>query len=120
MEQRVLENARLMWDRSVEKNRRAVEERAEQLKEVSNISALIAGFALIAFLEFSFNIDEVPRALVYGFGITSAVTVGLMVNSMVTCSFMHASILKTGKRYVSEVDEANFIFRCRDFAKNYA
>ena len=42
-----------------------------------------------------------------------------MVNSMVTCSFMHASILKTGKRYVSEVDEASFIFRCRDFAKDY-
>ena len=32
---------------------------------------------------------------------------------------MHASILKTGRKYVSEVDEATFIFRCRDFAKDY-
>eukprot|EP00210_Caulerpa_lentillifera_P002186 g2100.t1 len=119
MEQRVLDNARLMWDRSVEKNRRAVEERAEQLKEVSNISALIAGFALIAFLEFSFDLDEIPNTLVYGFGLTTALTVGLMVNSMVTCSFMHASILKTGRKYVSEADEANFMFRCRHFARNY-
>lgn len=75
MEQRVLDNARLMWDRSVEKNRRAVEERAEQLKEVSNISALIAGFALIAFLEFSFEVDKIPSILVYGFGLTTALTV---------------------------------------------
>ena len=75
MEQKVLENARFMWDRSVEKNRRAVEERAEQLKEVSNISALIAGFALIAFLEFSFDIHEIPKVLVYGFGLTTALTV---------------------------------------------
>ena len=65
-----------MWDRSVEKNRRAVEERAEQLKEVSNISALIAGFALIAFLEFSFDIHDTPVLLVYGFGLTTALTVG--------------------------------------------
>lgn len=42
-----------------------------------------------------------------------------MVNSMMTCSFMHASILKTGKLFVSEEDEANFIFKCREFAINY-
>lgn len=47
------------------------------------------------------------------------VQVGLMVISMVTCSLMHASILKTGKRYVSEEDEADFIFRCRQYAKGY-
>lgn len=79
VEQRVLDNARLMWDRSVEKNRRAVEERAEQLKEVSNISALIAGFALVAFLEFSFNIYDIPGTLVYGFGLTTALTVSSLL-----------------------------------------
>ena len=42
-----------------------------------------------------------------------------MVNAMVTTSLMHASILKTGKNFVSEEDEADFIFRCRQFAKEY-
>ncbi|GMH34123.1 hypothetical protein BSKO_01957 [Bryopsis sp. KO-2023] len=119
MEQRVLDNARLMWSRFVEKNRRAVEERAEQLKSISNLAALISGFALIAFLEFSVDIQNTPRGLVLGFGLMTALTVGLMINSMVTCSLMHASILKTGRRYVSEEDEAEFIFHSRQYAKGY-
>lgn len=119
MEQRVLDNARFLWSRVVEKNRREVEERAEQLKAVSNLAALIAGFALIAFLEFSIEPEEEARGLVIGFGLTTALTVGLMINSMVTTSLMHASILKTGKNFVSEEDEAEFIFRCRQFAKEY-
>jgi calcium release-activated calcium channel protein 1 len=43
MEQRALDNARVLWDRYVENNRRAVEERSEQLKGVSDLAALIAG-----------------------------------------------------------------------------
>ena len=75
MEQRVLDNARFLWSRVVEKNRREVEERAEQLKAVSNLAALIAGFALIAFLEFSIEPEEEARGLVIGFGLTTALTV---------------------------------------------
>eukprot|EP00803_Ostreobium_quekettii_P011486 evm.model.scf_2756.1 EVM.evm.TU.scf_2756.1 scf_2756:2942-7407(+) len=118
MEQRVLDNARYVWGRAVEKNRREVEERAEQLKGISNLAALIGGFALIAFLEFGVE-DNTPVGLVVGFGLTTALTVGLMINAMVTTSLMHASILKTGKNFVSEEDEAEFIFRCRKFAKDY-
>ncbi|CAD7703857.1 unnamed protein product [Ostreobium quekettii] len=118
MEQRVLDNARFVWSRAVEKNRREVEERAEQLKGISNLAALIGGFALIAFLEFGVD-DDTPVGLVVGFGLTTALTVGLMVNAMVTTSLMHASILKTGKNFVSEEDEAEFIFRCRQFARDY-
>lgn len=75
MEQRVLDNARCMWSRFVEKNRRAVEERSEQLKSISNLAALIAGFALIAFLEFSVDIQSTANALVMSFGLTTALTV---------------------------------------------
>ena len=45
LEQRCLDNGRWIWSRFVEKNRRDVEEKAEQLKTISNLSALIAGFA---------------------------------------------------------------------------
>jgi hypothetical protein len=51
MEQRALDNARQLWLRFVEKNRRDVEERAEQLKGFSNLAALVAGFVMISYLQ---------------------------------------------------------------------
>ena len=35
---------------------------------------------------------------------------------MVMCGLIHASILKMGRAYVTEEEEAEFIHRCRDFA----
>ena len=46
-----LDNARVLWARFVEKNRRDVEERAEQLKGFSNLAALVAGFVMISYLQ---------------------------------------------------------------------
>ena len=51
IEQRVLNNAFLLWERFAESNRRFVEERAEQLKSFANLAALIAGFAIVSFLQ---------------------------------------------------------------------
>lgn len=51
LEQRALDNARVLWARFVEKNRRDVEERAEQLKGISNLAALVAGFVMISYLQ---------------------------------------------------------------------
>lgn len=51
IEQRHLENARVLWTRNLERNRRHVEEKAEQLKAISTLAALISGFALTAFLQ---------------------------------------------------------------------
>ena len=51
IEQRVLNNAFLLWERYAESNRRFVEERAEQLKSFANLAALIAGFAIVSFLQ---------------------------------------------------------------------
>ena len=53
IEQRVLNNAFLLWERYAESNRRFVEERAEQLKSFANLAALIAGFAIVSFLQVS-------------------------------------------------------------------
>jgi hypothetical protein len=42
--------------RFVEKNRRDVEEKTEQLKAISNLAALFAGFAVVTLTQF--NIDD--------------------------------------------------------------
>ena len=43
-----------------------------------------------------------------------------MLNSMVLCSFMLSNILRNGKTYVSEDEEAEFLYACRRFALGYA
>ena len=101
MDQRLVENARQLWSRFVEKNRRDVEEKSEQLKTLSNLSALLAGFAVVSLVEMQFEEKEEMAWLVACFGATTALTVGLMVNAMVTSSLMLASILKNGKTYVA-------------------
>jgi hypothetical protein len=40
----------------------------------------------------------------------------LNVNAMMMCGLIHASILKSGRAYVTEEEEADYIFRCREFA----
>ena len=47
----MLNNAFLLWERYAESNRRFVEERAEQLKSFANLAALVAGFAIVSFLQ---------------------------------------------------------------------
>lgn len=37
-------------------------------------------------------------------------------NAMVLCSLIHASILKSGRQYVSSQEEADFMARARQFA----
>ncbi|KAI7840230.1 hypothetical protein COHA_006012 [Chlorella ohadii] len=117
--QRHLENARAMWARHVEKNRRDVEERAEQLKAISSLSALIAGFALASFVQFDFAPDASSEGVQLAFGLTIALTVLLEGNAMVLCSLIHASILKSGRQYVSSQEEADFMARARHFAATY-
>lgn len=119
LEQRELENARYLWNRCVEKNRRDVEERSEQLKAISNLSALIAGFALVSFLQFDFHPDAASEGVQLAFGLTTALTVLLEGNAMVICSLIHASILKIGRSYVSSQEEADFMARARQFAASY-
>ena len=123
IEQRVLENARWVWLRHAEKNRRDVEEKSEQLKSISNLSALIGGFAVVAFVELQFSDpNETPErneGLIVAYAATTALVVALMLNSMVLCSFMLCSILRNGKTYVSEEEEADYLFRCRRFALEF-
>jgi hypothetical protein len=74
LDQRSLDNARVIWGRFMEKNRREVEERAEQLKSLGNLAALVAGFAVVAFLEFGGDFDK-SKTLTLAFGTTAALVV---------------------------------------------
>ncbi|CAK0784312.1 hypothetical protein CVIRNUC_007516 [Coccomyxa viridis] len=119
LEQRALDNARVLWARFVEKNRRDVEERAEQLKGFSNLAALVAGFVMISYLQFGFDTSTQNPNVLIGFGLTTAVVVALSFSSMTMCGLIHASILKMGRSYVTEEEEAEFIHHCRAFALRY-
>lgn len=103
----------------LEPRRRDVEERSEQLKAISNLSALIAGFALVAFLQFDFEPNAASEGVQLAFGATIALTVLLEANAMVICSLIHASILRTGRSYVSSQEEADFMARARHFAAGW-
>jgi calcium release-activated calcium channel protein 1 len=143
MVQREVDNARYVWGRYVELNRQAprrrelpaymakaaltyfwasptcrrdVEERAEQLKAVSNLSGLLAGFALAALMQFDFSQDASSEGVQLAFGVSIALTVLLEANAMVICSLIHASILRIGRSYVSPSEEAEFMARARQFA----
>ncbi|KAH8954793.1 hypothetical protein BDL97_08G099700 [Sphagnum fallax] len=130
MEQRNLENARVLWLRFVEKNRRDVEEKTEQLKAISNLAALFAGFAVVTLTQFA--IDDSTNSADYSFwnepstvvlvglyGVLTALVEGLMTISLVTCTLILGSILKIGKLYVNEDAEEEFIFECHKFCHNF-
>lgn len=38
---------------------------------------------------------------------------------VIICSLMLVSVFKTGKKYVSDEEEAEFMARCRDFIRDY-
>ena len=70
-----MDNARAIWDRFTERTRYEVNERAEQLRSIGNLSALVAGFAMTSFLQFTFDNSEAVKAVILGFGISTALVV---------------------------------------------
>ena len=52
-----------------------MEERAEQLKGISNLAALVAGFVMISYLQFGFDIQGQDPSVLISFGFTTAVVV---------------------------------------------
>lgn len=78
MEQRHVENARYLWTRFVEKNRRDVEEKSEQLKAISNLAALFAGFAVVTLTQFSFQQNAVSIIWIAFYGVFTAIAVSVI------------------------------------------
>ncbi|KAG0626344.1 hypothetical protein M758_2G120200 [Ceratodon purpureus] len=104
--------------RFVERNRRDVEEKSDQLKAISNLAALFCGFATVTLTQFIVEPDN--SWVVLGiYGVLTALVEGLMVISMVTCTLILGSIVKMGRLYVNEVAEEEFMFQCRDFCLNF-
>ncbi|GIL87472.1 hypothetical protein Vretifemale_15453 [Volvox reticuliferus] len=95
IQQAHVDNARALWQRFVNRNRTEVQEKAEQLKALSALAALLAGFALVRY------------------------EVGVEVAAVVLCSLMLASIMRVGKMYVSEQEEAEFMHQCHVFVSQY-
>lgn len=120
MDQRLLDNVRVLWQRFVDRTRSDVEERSEQLKGISSLAALVAGFAVAGFLQFEFTADMGSTALFFAFGTSTALVVAVMMNSMVSCSLLQASALKTGRRFVSEREEWAFLNDCLAWAAAFA
>ncbi|CAI5511101.1 unnamed protein product [Closterium sp. Naga37s-1] len=105
--QRHVDNARYLWARFVEKNRRDVEEKSEQLKAISNLAALFAGFAVVTLTQFQVTLDTSPL-------------VCLHTVAMVQCTLIMGSILNNGKAYVDEDAEEEFMFRCLLFVRSFS
>jgi len=106
-------------DKVCGKNRRDVEEKSEQLKAISNLAALFAGFAVVTLTQFTFQQNEVSIIWIAFYGVFTAIAVGLMTIAMVTCTLILGSILKNGKSYVNEVAEEDFMFKCHTFVESY-
>lgn len=116
--QRRLENARYLWARLKEVNRREVEEKAEHMRSMSWLAALIAGFTMTAPVEFNFNETSPPVALVTVYAIITALVPGLMTVAAMICVYLLGATLKMGKWFVAEDSEEEFMARCRLFAES--
>ncbi|CAI5943164.1 unnamed protein product [Closterium sp. NIES-65] len=89
--QRHVDNARYLWARFVEKNRRDVEEKSEQLKAISNLAALFAGFAVVTLTQFQVTLDTSPLWIIALYGILTAISVCLHTVAMVQCTLIMGS-----------------------------
>ena len=109
LEQRDLDNIRHVWDRHIEHNKMHVEERAEQLRSVSNLSDLNAGYSKVAIVENKFNPADVQEVLITFYATLTSAFIGLNIVCMVSCNLLLAHILKMGKIFLGEVEEIKFV-----------
>ena len=89
MKQRTLENTR----HAIDDARRAVDEKAAQLKVLANQSALIAGFSMVAFVEINIS-SSVNGAVLTLFGATVSSVIALMLVSTLNATYMLVAILR--------------------------
>ena len=78
--------------RVLENRNRAVDVKCSQLRTVSELSALLAGFTMVMFVELTIP----PNAnvwLVFCFGLMTALTIMMMVRAMVGCALLLVGIL---------------------------
>lgn len=115
--QREYENTR----RDLHDARRAVDKRTEQLKAISSLAALFAGFSMVVLVESNVDADVLPQLLMAAFGGVTAIAAGAMLLSMINASLILVAVLNFDcKRSVLESGQFSFVqfwsSRCeRDF-----
>jgi len=87
--QRRLENER----RAIDDARRLVDEKASQLRAISDHSALLAGFAMVVMVEVSIP-EDIPFYLLLSFAISSSLVVVSMLTSMLNATLLLVAILR--------------------------
>ena len=130
----ILENASFI---SFQNTRRDIDEKVEQLRAISQLAALIAGFDIVVLIGkddegcdvlfwqgwlnegFSAELDipaNVPETLLVALGISSALTVCLMSLSFVLCTLMLVGILKAFdiNSHRRQTFREFWILRCED------
>lgn len=79
--------------RKLENERRITDARSEQLSAISNLSALLGGFAVVAMVEINLP-DTIDDILLAFFGCVSALVVVLMLLCMVMCTLLLLAITR--------------------------
>ncbi|CAI5990666.1 unnamed protein product [Closterium sp. NIES-65] len=126
MQQRHVDNAMHLWDRTKECNRRSVEEKAEHMRAMAWLAAIVGGFTMTAPVEAMAWL----AAIVGGFTMTAPVEFtysdpdapmpSLMVVAAMIAVFVLGAVLRMGKLYVHEREEEEFLASARYFALNRA
>lgn len=82
----------IAW-RDIDDARRLVDEKTQQLKAISHLSALVAGFAMVVMVEIQLP-TNMSTVLLVMFGASTSMVVGLMLVAMINCTFILTAILK--------------------------
>ncbi|CAI7814585.1 unnamed protein product [Closterium sp. NIES-53] len=72
MQQRHVDNAMHLWNRTKECNRRSVEEKAEHMRAMAWLAAIVGGFTMTAPVEFTYSDPDAPMALVTAYALCTA------------------------------------------------
>ncbi|CAI5966708.1 unnamed protein product [Closterium sp. NIES-64] len=120
MQQRHVDNAMHLWDRTKECNRRSVEEKAEHMRAMAWLAAIVGGFTMTAPVEFTYSDPDAPMALVTAYALCTALVPSLMVVAAMIAVFVLGAVLRMGKLYVHEREEEEFLASARYFALNRA
>ena len=79
--------------RDLTNRRREMDEKNEQLRNISSVSALIAGFSIVVLVQMNINLD-IPEWILTLLATSCAITVCLMTYAYVTCTLILVGTLK--------------------------
>ena len=99
--------------RNLINRRREIDEKIEQLKNIANISALIAGFSMILLVEMQFDESKSPEWLLSLYALATSLSACLMTFAYVTCTLILVGTLKKFEVFASYEEEASFLYLSR-------